>query len=194
MVKKKKIIFQASPQHTGSTLFINMLYGIFEDLYTKKIIGMWDKDFINCFKNNELIILKCHNTNIDELIEQYSKIFDVYFCCTERKEYKYMIEKKYKSYKNVIVFEYNNLIETSKNKLENIVDNVYEKLNMFLKDNCIKYNTLLGVQRVRDMNKRYIDMKKENREFGYIDPFYEIHGNHRNRKHTTEKQKEKSKK
>jgi hypothetical protein len=180
---KKKLIFQTSPQHTGSTLFINMLYGILEDLHKLKIIGTWDKDYMNYFNKNEIIVLKCHNTNIDELNEKYGKNYDVYFCCTERKEHKYMIDKKYKSYKNVLVFEYKDLIETKENELENIVDYVYEKLNILLKDPNINYNTLTGIQRVRNMNKRYIEIKKEGRGFEYVDPFYEIHGNHRNRSH-----------
>ena len=181
---KQRLIIQTSPCHTGSTLLVNILYGLFEHLYTKKIISIWTNNWDSYFEKNEIIIIKCHNTNINELIFKYGDKYDMYFCCSERNEYNYLINIEYKNYKNVLIIEYNNLLESETNTLENIVDYVYENINMLLKDKKIKYNTLNSIDRIKSMNLRYNEIINQKYDFNYIDPFYEIHGNHKNRKKT----------
>lgn len=91
----------------------------------KKIIGSWTPNFQNYF--NDIIAVKSHNTNIDELILEYGKKYNLIFIYSERKEKNKFINKKYKSYDNVIVFDFNELNETEDYGLEEIVKNIYKK-------------------------------------------------------------------
>jgi len=172
------LIIQTSPKHTASTLLVNALYGIIEELKNKKIIETLDEDFKNNFNN--IIVIKSHDLNIDNLFEKYKNDYEIYFVCSERAEKNLYIEPKYKSYNNVIVFDYFELNETSKNTILNIINNIYNKVQKLLfKYDYIKLNKECGIQRIINMNNRYNEIK--NYSFEYIDPFYEIHGSHRNR-------------
>jgi len=65
-----------------------------------------------------------------------------------------------------------------------IVDNLYNKItSLFSKNliNNIEFSNPNCKERIIEMNKRYEEIKSN--PFTYIDPFYEIHGSHRNRKH-----------
>jgi len=175
---KKILIIQTSPMHTGSTLLVNILYGLFESLKDKKIIfkcnDTWE---LNAGK---ITILKSHDINIDELINKYSSRYKLYFVCSERPLKNLLIDSKYKSYKNVISFYYNELNETPQNPLSKIVDNVGRRVFAMLK-NCqnITINVSNGIKRISDMNAKYEEIK--DLPFSYIDDFYEIHGSHRGR-------------
>lgn len=196
------LIIQTSPKHTASTLLVNALYGIIEELKDKKIFSTWDEDFKKNFNN--IIVLKSHDLIIDDLIEKYKNNYEVYFVCSERAEKNLYIASKYKFYYNLIVFDYFELNETLKNTIPNIINNIYNKLHKLLfkyteviddsslcvvsgstdtgeirVSNFIKLNKESGIQRINNMNNRYNEIK--NYSFEYIDPFYEIHGSHRNR-------------
>jgi hypothetical protein len=176
---KKILIIQTSPPHTGSTFLINALYGIIEEINNKSICGEWSDNYKNYFGN--IIVLKCHNTNIDELIQKYSNEYYLYFVCSERPLLNKHINPKYKLYKNVISFFYKDLLETEQNTLDVIIDNIYNNVkNLLYKHPHIKLNKNNGIQRIINMNKRYIEIK--DLPFSYIDPFFELHGSHRNRK------------
>jgi hypothetical protein len=176
---KKILIIQTSPTHTGSTFLINALYGIIEEINNKSICGEWSDSYKNYFNN--IIVLKCHNTNIDELIKKYSHKYHVYFVCSERPLLNKHINCKYKLYENVISFFYRDLLETEKNTIDIIIDNIYNNLKSLLsKHPEIKLNKQNGIERIINMNKRYIEIK--DMPFSYIDPFFELHGSHRNRK------------
>ena len=71
---KKVLLIQTSPTHTCSTFLINSLYGLFENISDKKILGT----LIKSFEFEDISILKCHNINIDNLIEIYKDENDLY--------------------------------------------------------------------------------------------------------------------
>jgi hypothetical protein len=169
----KDLIIQVSPFHTASTLLINILYGLSPSFSDIPVIGDWFENWETLFDSDKIII-KCHNIFLDELIDKYSQNYNVYFICSERKEKNLVIEEKYKSYNNVIVFQYEELDETSENSIENIVTNVYNRVkNIFNEDLSIDS----ALRRVDNMKFRYEEIKDE--PFTYIDHFYQIHGSHR---------------
>jgi len=172
----KLLIIQTSPEHTASTLLVNAIYGLIPELFNKKIIGTWHNNFEKYFEN--IIVIKNHNTNIDELIKKYDKNYKLVFICSERREKKYLIDNKYKMYNNVVVFDFNELNETNNNTLIQIVDNIYNKVKKVLPN--IELNTQKCLERIQLMNIRYEEIK--NKPFTHIDDFFEIHGSHRNRK------------
>lgn len=171
---KKLLIIQTSPYHTASTFLVNALYGLIPELFNKKIIGIWDCNFEKHFEN--IIVIKSHNINIDELINKY-KNYETVFICSERKEKKYFINEKYKTYSNVVIFDFDELNETIHNPLTQIVDNIYNKCKKVLPN--IELNTIKCIKRINLMNKRYEEIK--DKPFIYRDDFFELHGSHRNR-------------
>ena len=172
-MSKKILIVQTSPEHTGSTFLVNALYGLFEDTKDKKIVFEVEPNFENIF------IIKSHTANIDELIAKYQSEYDVYFVCSQRILKNLYIEKKYVSYKNVVVFQYIELNETETNTLDEIVNNICDKVRNLLSNNNIILNPQTAIERIMNMNKRYEEIK--DKPFDYFDPFFEIHGSHRNR-------------
>lgn len=168
----KKLIIQTSPMHTASTFLVNALYGLIPELNDKKIIGIWDQNF-DCF--NDIIVIKNHDIDIDNLILKYDN-YELYFICSERKERNMLIDKKYKLYNNVCVFDFNELNENKENTLPKIIENIYNKINNMLN---VKLDIESGINRINRMNERYAKIK--HLSFDYIDDFFEIHGSHRNR-------------
>lgn len=173
----KTLIIQTSPKHTASTFLVNAIYGMIPELFDKKIIVSWMPNFQNYF--NDIIVVKSHNTNIDELILEYSEKYNLIFICSERKQKNKFIDEKYKSYDNVIIFDFDELNETENYKLEDIVKNIYEKIKTPLKN--IKLDTKKCFERLTLMNIRYEEIKYF--DFNYIDNFFEIHGSHKNREY-----------
>jgi hypothetical protein len=175
---KKKLIIQTSPYRTASTLLINALYGLIDCLYDKPIIYCGDY-FLNNFDlypQNDIIVVKSHNTNIDILIDKFGLEYDLFFVCSERKELELFIDEKYKSYPNVIIFSFEELNETSTNDITNIIYNICHKLDKVIN---INLNITNGFNRIIQMNKRYLEIS--HMDFYYVDKFFEIHGSHRNR-------------
>jgi hypothetical protein len=170
------LIIQTSPGHTASTLLVNAIYGLIPELSNKKIIYIdnFDENFQEYFNN--IICIKTHDTNIDEIIKKFKDIYKLYFICSDRKEFNYLIDDKYRLYENVIIFEYEELNETDTYDVPMIINNIYNKLNKVLK---IDLNIDSGIKRIHDMNKLYNDIKMNS--FEYIDDFFQIHGSHRNR-------------
>ena len=138
---------------------------------------MWENNFKNHFK--DIIIVKSHDTNIDELIRKYNDTYKIVFICSQRPKYNKFINKKYKKYNNVVVFNFNELNKTKHNSLIKIIDNIYTKVKSVLPTN-IELNKPKCIKRIKQMNKRYIKIKSK--PFTYIDDFFEIHGSHRNRR------------
>jgi hypothetical protein len=180
----KTIIFQSSPHHTGSTVLINILHGLIPKLKDKPVIFDFNNmytsgnDFLDLndkFIDN-LLIIKTHNTDIDEIMSKYSDKYKLIFICSVRKDENQLIDKKYKDYKNVIVFSFNSLNESENNTIEDIVNRVYKKIKKLLN---INFNIKDGINRIVSMNNLYEKIKDKN--FDYYDTFYHIHGSHRNR-------------
>ena len=174
----KTLIIQTSPTHTARTFLVNALYGLIPELSDKKII------YSECKCNNinesvfrNIIVLKTHNNNIDELINKYQNKYKLFFVCSERREKKYMMNDKYKAYNNVVMFDFFELNETIDNTLPQIVDNIYNKLKNVLVD--VDLDKSKCIERLIMMNKKYEEIK--HKKFSYIDNFFELHGSHRNR-------------
>ena len=174
----KTLIIQTSPYHTASTLLVNALYGLIPHLSDKKIIGDWMKNFDKILHENldDIIVIKSHHTNIDQLIQKYKDKYKLYFICSQRIKMNYSIDRKYNFYNNVIIFNYIELNETENYNVAKIVQNIYNRIKNKLN---IELNIESGINRVIRMNNRYNEIK--NYPFKYIDPFFQIHGSHRNR-------------
>jgi len=181
----KTIIFQTSPKDTASTFLINAIYGLIPELGDKKIITLKTQNFEDYF--DKIILIKCHK-NIDDLIETYKNDYELYFICSERKEKNCLIDEKYRDYKNVVIFDFNELNETETNTIPIIIENIHDKLNQtIIQDINIELNIELkielnikkSIERIHSMNQRYEEIK--HLPFTYIDDFYQIHGSHRNR-------------
>jgi hypothetical protein len=148
MPPKKILIVQTSPMHTASTFLVNLLYGFI----CKKRNVIFDEAIKkNKFKEN-INIIKSHRLNIDKIIQLYSNDYNLYFICSERPEYDLYIDEKYKTYKNVLVFQFSELLESETNKLDNIINSTYDKLYTFLPKhvNLSKEN---AKNRIIEMNK-----------------------------------------
>ena len=171
------LIIQTSPKHTASTFLINALYGLIPELHDKKVIGIWDKNFKKHFK--DIIIVKSHNTNIDELICKYNDKYKIVFICSQRPNKKLFINKKYHKYNNVVVFNFNELNATKDNSIQKIINKIYTKVKSVLPVD-VKIDKTKCIKRIKHMNERYIEIKSK--PFSYIDKFFEIHGSHRSRK------------
>jgi len=172
----KHLIIQTSHYHTGSTFLINALYGLVPELANCPIIGEWTPNFMQQF--DDIIIVKAHEVNIDLLIRKYnnSSQYKLYFICSERSEKNLIIPEKYKLYNNVVVFDFTELNETKENTIAKIIDHIYSKIHDILN---IELNVESGINRIVLMNQRYEEIKTL--PFDFIDPFFEIHGSHRNR-------------
>lgn len=157
-------IIQSSKKRTGSTLMVNILYGLISP--NKPVI----------FYNDELIkknlVFKSHNTNFSEIEKRFNN-YKLYFISIERDNLK--IEKKYHEWSNTIIFNYNQLINKS---TVNLVKMVADKLGEMLKISH-SFNINRAVKRVNNMNIRCEELK--DKSFNFIDSFYQIHGSHRNR-------------
>jgi hypothetical protein len=172
-MSKKTLIIQSSPAHTASTVLVNALYGLIPELCMENINF---NNFDN-FSNDKINVVKTHDINLDNLISIYENKYNLYFICSERTALNLLIDQKYKSYQNVVVFSFDELNETNTNTVSNILTNIYNKINNMLD---IKLNIESGINRIVLMNKKYEEIK--HLDFNYYDTFYHIHGSHRNRK------------
>lgn len=175
VLKKSKpvIIIQTSYQNTGSTVLTNLLYGLIQ--HTKPVFYFESlTDEVPLM--NDVNILKTHILDINKLLEKFGESYDIYFVCSERNDK--TISTNFKNMKNVLIFDYNELNEVVGYSVDNIVQNVFEKLSLFLPKH-IGLNIKTAVERINNMNSLYEKIKK--RQFTYFDKFYHIHGSHRGR-------------
>ena len=174
-INKQTIIIQCSPHHTGSTVLVNILYGLIafnEDVIFSDIDNILKKVKSN---SNSIPIIKTHDCNIDNIMNNL-KGYNVLFVCSERNNL--IIDAKYKSYNNVVVINYNDLNETDILPINIIVDKVYNSLIDIIPRSIVlsKENAIL---RIQNMNTKYEEIKSY--PFEYIDIHYQLHGSHRNR-------------
>lgn len=174
---KPILIVQSSPMDTCSTVLINILYGLFFELTNKPIVGVWDTTR-TCNFVNKINIIKTHVLDLDYFINTYDNRYDLYFVCSERKDKNLLIQDQYRSLPNLVVFDYNELCETTTNTVETIVHTVYTRIVHKLPIDT-QMSTLNAKKRLKNMNAYYETIKT--RDFSYINPFYELHGSHRNR-------------
>ena len=98
---------------------------------------------------------------------------------------KKLINNNYRKYTNVLIFNYNELLETDKNDLNNIINNAFNKFMNFIPKELIpeKSSDLIKEdmkKRIIRVNETVIQMK--DMSFEIWDNFTGIHGGHRNRK------------
>ena len=167
-IMNKILIIQSSFMYTGSSLLVNILYGLIPSLHHRYISS-------EQVKNNQFIeIIKTNNTNIDEYINKYKYLYKyIYFVCSEKNERKF--NPKYKNYNNVLIFNLDQLNETEEQPLEDIINNVHDKLLEMVQ---INLNKQLCINRINNMKLFYETIKE--RPFSYIEPFYHIHGSFSN--------------
>lgn len=122
---------------------------------------------------------------MDNLINKFPNE-DLFIICSERKKdlYQPNINPKYKDYKNVLIFQYEELLATEEWPLTSIFDNFLNKLydfmpKKYLKDERKNYLEKI-TKRITEMNLFYEKIK--DRSFDYYQNKYLLHGQHRNRK------------
>ena len=171
----KTLIIQTSPIHTASTVLVNALYGMIPELSNMNAIGTWDcwdihelngdtfEESIklktpNDFQN--IIVLKSHDVFLDYFMNKYSESYNIYFISSERREKNspdYMIPDKYRNYDNLVIFDFEELNATTDYDVEDIGDCIYNKVSSLIKE--IEFDKIGGVKRIRDMNKKYQEIK-----------------------------------
>ena len=171
--KKPNVIIQTSGTRTGTTILVNMLYGFI--IKNEPVRFLLSVDNIPRYLlNYNTNIFKFHNLDIDEFIEKHSDKYNLYFVCSERGDN--VVDEKYHHYKNVLIFNYDELLETETYSVEDIVNNTYNKLRSFLPDD-IELNKQDAVERIQKMNTLYEEIK--DKPFSYADDFFQLHGSHR---------------
>lgn len=171
-------IIQSSPPHTGSTLLLNLIHGFIspqEEIH-------WDTNSLI----EKYLITKTHNTNITQLENKYPQ-YKLFFIMSERNDSKIKrkIPDKYKKKSNVLVINYDKLLETNNNSIKNIIDYIFNEFNNFIPKE-IKPNKDADLIK-DDMGKRFkrvnetVELMKD-KPFSKWDKFTGIHGGHRDRK------------
>lgn len=174
----KKYIIQASPSHTGSTVLTNLLYGMYKP--NQPVYYHEQQTHPN------RIIVKTHNLDYDYWANKYPHD-SVFFITSKREDDLHdQIAKKYCSWPNVLIFDYNELNETKENSLESIVENVFHKVVDFIGSEISLPTTAKGTKRsmynrIIAMNQAYEKIK--HLPFGHVDKFYHLHGSHRGTNH-----------
>lgn len=168
-------IIQCAYGHTGSTVLTNILYGFFTP--DKYVQALYIDDFYKVIEDTTII--KTHDLDLNKIINKYNK-YDFYYILSKRnREYNDEIINN----KKALIINYNELLETDENCLDKLIENIYYKLKSFL-PSIMFYNDKEqiknAINRITNMNKRYEEIKNE--PFSFYDPFYHLHGSHRNRK------------
>lgn len=166
-------IIQTSYTHTGSTVLVNILYGLFEP-NSPVICGKF-KNLLMNLKSKKYLLMKTHELNIRNWVDNP----EFFFICSER-------DTKYPDYfycsKNILVIKYGDLLETKDLTIETIVSRFLDRLQSFLPGhlftdiNAMKNS---AIDRLKKMNSKYEEIK--DKDFSYTDNFFHIHGSHRNR-------------
>lgn len=173
MNEKPIVIVQTGHMRTGTTLLVNLLYGFMAP--DEKIHCLWEPDH-PIYPFHKYNIYKSHHLNIDEYMKQHSEKYEIFFVCTERDDKK--IPEKYKNNKNVLVFDYLEILETEFYNMDQIINATYDKLRGFLPEHVFLDKDTCKT-RIDKMNEKYAEI--ENMDFSHVDDFFQLHGRHRNR-------------
>ena len=171
-------IIQSSPPQTGSTLLLNLIHGF---ISPQEEVHFPTETLIEKF-----LITKTHGINVTHFENKYPQ-YKLFFIMSERNDSKIKAEinNEYKKKSNVLVINYNNLLETNNNSIKNIIDYTFNEFNNFIPkelkpnkdDDLIKDDM---TKRFKKVNETVELMKDE--PFRKWDKFTGIHGHHRNRK------------
>lgn len=155
---------------TGSTLLSNIIAGLF---YPKEPIGFIDYPELNIkdFYDSDFNVIKSHL--VDRLVRE-EESEDLFFITSHRLDVKHRL-----NYPNHwVVFDYQNfLIDEDLKQSVNFVANKLKDLSG-IKLSQLNIKNCIG--RLELMNNRVNELKKH--AFETYDPFFHIHGGHRNRK------------
>ena len=173
MNEKPIVIIQTGHMRTGTTLLVNLLYGFMNP--NDEIKCLWEIHHdIQSFQD-KCNIYKSHCLNIEGFMQQHQEKYNVFFVCTERDDK--TISEKYKKMHNVLIFDYNEILETESYTTEQIIENTYNKLRGFLPIS-VSLDKETCKTRIEKMNETYKEI--ENKDFSHLNEFFQLHGKHRN--------------
>ena len=179
MSTKFKII-QSSPDHTGSTVLINLVHGY---LLPDENVHWNTETLIDKF-----LITKTHNTNIKFWEKKYPQ-YKLFFIMSERNDSKVCrkINSKYRKKSNVLIINYDKLLINDNYSQKNMIDYIFNKINNFIPKN-LKPNKDDDLIK-DDMEKRFNIVnetvaKLKDKPFNTFDKFTHVHGSHRDRKNS----------
>jgi len=171
-------IVQASPWRTGSTLLVNLIHGFIspqEEVHydTESLI-------------HEFLITKTHTTNIDHLEKEYPQ-YKLLFIVSERNDSKVqsLIINEYRKKSNVLIINYDKLLETENNSSSTIIDYIFNEFDNFIPKELKPAKDAYLIK--DDMKKRVKivnDTVEAMKDKAFNDPpdkLTGIHGSHRNR-------------
>lgn len=161
-------IIQASTPHTGSTVLANCLTEIFDK-------GKPISCGINSLSHKN-IVTKTHNIDFDYWTKKY-KNEDLFFFVTHRKNHK-KIDKHYMSWGNIVIFQYEEILETESYSVLSICTNIYNKVLSVIEN--------INPESIKDMEARILEMNRvydqiKDKPFEHYDEYFHIHGSHRGR-------------
>jgi len=161
-------IIQASTAHTGSTVLANCLTEMFDKGKAVRcgVSSLSDKN----------IVTKTHNVDFEFWSEKY-KNEDLFFFVTHRENHK-KIDKHYMSWDNVVIFQYEEILETESWSVLSICTNIYNKVLSVIEN--------INPESIKDMEARILEMNRiydqiKDKPFKYYDEYFHIHGSHRGR-------------
>jgi len=169
-------IVQSSFKGTGSTVLVNILYGIFCNKNASVIQGNFDWK-----PNKNINVIKTHRTNFRKWVKNTPLKFFTYVITSDRDGYKQILPNKKR--KRLVRIPYNVLVTGDEQNIARNVYNILRKkiLNLPDEETAVKNSG----ERLKNMNERYLQIKDKN--FHFIDPKYQIHGSHRARKSCKDK-------
>lgn len=175
LLNSKTRIIQSSPPRTGSTLLVNILYGLF--CYDSNVC--YDSNtYPSRLKLETNFIIKTHQTN---LVGIKNKIinYDLLFVCSKRPEIKRELKIKNTDINYIIVDYTNDLCLIHNKTYKSIITNIYKKLETKLPKHIANLADIeLAIKRIEEMNKYYETIK--DKPFSFINKYYHIHGSHKN--------------
>jgi len=164
-------IIQCSKPKTASTLLVNILAGLIEP----------DKPIFHTCQmlNPGGMVSKTHVICIDHWIKKYKNQYNIIFVCSNRGPKR--IDIRYTCYPNVIIFDYDELLETPENSLDAIINLVHDRLVNMIPEECLDrpLNKESALKRIIEMN--ILCEEIADKPHSYYDEFYHIHGSHRSK-------------
>ena len=165
------VILQTSPIRTGSTVLVNVLYGLICN--RRPVVNVPIANTSPLVIDTDITILKTHDTRINYWTG-YFKDHNLYFVTSERGDRK--LDSKYDSRCDILRIQYSDLLETPSHTIEDIVTLVHHEVSRFLPKD-IQMDAPAAIARIKRMNQTYETIK--HLPFTYFDSFFHIHGSHR---------------
>lgn len=173
-------LIQAAETRTGSVLLTNILHGFFTPDEPVCHCSYFDRpsQYEPSIETNikDHFILKTHFISFDQVTKAFPQ-YKIYFIVSIRPERNKHKLLKYDDLPHVVFVDYE-LLNTT---VEVAVKNVYQVLKIHIQPSIMRFaNVESAIKRVTAMNERYEQIKHLNFA-DYSDPFFKIHGHHRDR-------------